>query len=217
MAQNGALKRLIMGKLRVLYYNPKWKEACKTAHTFAEGYVDKALKFRISFLANKTTATPAETKEKGYILLHEMAKQTDDRIELRNQILHIFLAAHDTTPITLSNAFLLLSRHQDKWEKLREEVLANSSTTITYDLLRSMKYVRHVLNESMSKPHSHSLSLLTASALSTSSLSCSSNQHAHRLHGYYSPSWWWIPGHCTYSSARWRQSSHQHLRSAPTS
>jgi cytochrome P450 len=152
VAQNGALKRLIMGKLRFLYYDPQWKEACRIAHVFAENYVDKALEFRKSFLVDGKSAIPGnQVDEKSYILLYEIAKQTGNRIELRNQILHIFMAAHDTTPITLSNAFLLLSRHQDKWEKLRKEVLANGSAPITYDLLKSLKYVRYVLNESMSR------------------------------------------------------------------
>jgi cytochrome P450 len=115
VAQNGALKRLIMGKLRFLYYNPQWKEACKTAHTFAEKYVDKTLEFRKSFLADGKLAIPGhQVEETSYILLYEIAKQTGNRLELRNQILHFFLAAHDTTPIKLSNAFPLLSGHQDK-------------------------------------------------------------------------------------------------------
>ncbi|MGI4815896.1 MAG: cytochrome P450, partial [Janthinobacterium lividum] len=110
-AQRGMGIRIQMGRFRELHRDQKWRDAIKTAHAFADKYVDKALEFRKSYLQQQSSKHSVETENKlnsdttkRYILLHELAKETDDRIELRSQIIQVFLAGHDSTAITISNA-----------------------------------------------------------------------------------------------------------------
>ena len=58
----------------------------------------------------------------------------------------------------LSGVCFLLARHPDVWKKLRTEVLLMNGP-VTYDTLKSLKYMRCVLNES--KSHSPVFSLAT--------------------------------------------------------
>lgn len=85
-----------------------------------------------------------------HILLHGMAEQTEDRTELRNQILQALMAAQETTSILIRNVFFLLSRHPIVWQRLRREVLLLEDHQKTLDTLQNMKYLRNVLNESES-------------------------------------------------------------------
>lgn len=80
-----------------------------------------------------------------------MAMQTDNRNELRNQILHVFLAGHESSAITIGNALFQLSRNPSVWEKLRREVIEAHGTSIssfTHDNLRKLKHLQNVIKES---------------------------------------------------------------------
>lgn len=57
-----------------------------------------------------------------HILLHEMAKQTGDRDELRNQIIQVSPAGHGSSAITIRNAMFHTCRYSGKLAKLRKEV-----------------------------------------------------------------------------------------------
>lgn len=153
-AQRGMGIRVLLGKLRIFYYDRKWHQSNKIAHDIADGYVNKALRFRQAFLeAEQDNKTPESGDSKAesnhrYILLQEIAKETDNREDLRNQILHIFLAGHDSSAITLTNAFFHLSRHPDKWEKLHAEVNSAKVVTLTFEILKSLQYLQSVVKES---------------------------------------------------------------------
>ncbi|CAG8981405.1 hypothetical protein HYALB_00009617 [Hymenoscyphus albidus] len=123
-AQQGTGRRLQLGKLAFLYRDRKWRESVKVAHAFADCYVDKAIEYRRSRLAAKD-AKVGDMDEVGddepgkrYVLLHEMAMQTDKRENLRNQIMHVFLAGHESSVISIGNAMFQLSRHPLRWERL---------------------------------------------------------------------------------------------------
>lgn len=143
-----------MGKLRFLHRDKKWQESIRVAHAFADKYVEKALAYRRAYFAR-----PGEADEKGsgvdidvakqrYVLLQEIAKETGDRTELRNLIIHVFLAGHDSTAITTGNAIFHLSRHQERWTKLRQEVLSRGRTSLTFEALKDMHYLQHIIRES---------------------------------------------------------------------
>jgi cytochrome P450 len=117
-ALEGVIYRLRLGKLMFLHWDPKFWRACKTIHTFAEKYVAQALQLR----EREKLAGVSGTPEK-YILLNEMAKDTNDPILLRDEIVTMIAAARDTTSATISFALYLLARTPDIWAKLRAEVL----------------------------------------------------------------------------------------------
>ncbi|CAG8958276.1 hypothetical protein HYFRA_00000631 [Hymenoscyphus fraxineus] len=154
-AQQGTGRRLQLGKLAFLYRDRKWRESVKVAHAFADRYVDKAIEYRRSRLAAQD-AKVGDMDEAGddepgkrYVLLHEMAMQTDNRENLRNQIMHVFLAGHESSAISIGNALFQLARHPLKWERLREEVLAGGEEPLTVDRLKGMDYLQGVVKETL--------------------------------------------------------------------
>lgn len=82
-------------------------------------------------------------------LLYSMAEQTEDRVQLRNEVLQGLMAAQKTTVVLISNVFFLLSRHPKVWDDLRQEALSPSEDELEMDVLLNMKYLRNVLSESM--------------------------------------------------------------------
>ncbi len=145
--------RIALGPLRFLFRDSKWPTACEETHRFADYYVDKALQWRqerTQLLNIHATGRELKDHRQQHILLHGMAEQTEDRTELRNQILQALMAAQETTSVLISNVFFLLSRHPTVWQRLRQEALLLEDHEITVDNLQNMKYLRNVLNESES-------------------------------------------------------------------
>jgi cytochrome P450 monooxygenase len=66
--------------------------------------------------------------------------------------LAVFVPSNDTTSIHIANTFFALARHPHAWAKCREEVLALGSAPLTFEVLRGLKYVNWVLNESKLLP-----------------------------------------------------------------
>ena len=77
-----------------------------------------------------------------------MAKETQDPYDLRSQMIGVFSPAHDGAAVTLSNALFHIARRPEEWAKLRAEILPTKEEPITYELLRSYKYIENTLRES---------------------------------------------------------------------
>ncbi|KAF7898864.1 uncharacterized protein EAF01_008077 [Botrytis porri] len=92
-----------------------------------------------------------DDEKRRCFLLHEIAKETDDRRELRNQTLHVFLAGHEATAIGVGNAIFWLCRNQEVWEKLRREVLEHREKDegLTFESLKGMRYLQWFVNETL--------------------------------------------------------------------
>jgi cytochrome P450 len=140
-AQSQLGRRARMGKLRFLYRNAKFDEACRTAHDFADKFVFKALEYR------RKHPKGEEEKEK-YVFLNELAKSTDDAWQLRDEVLNILVAGRDTTASLLSLVFHVLARRKDVWDRLMNEVESLDGARPDYETLRNMRYLKWVLNES---------------------------------------------------------------------
>ena len=155
-AQKGMGQRIQMQFLRFLHRDKEWYRSIKISHAFADRYVDKALEFRRNYLATKELEQDEESDEddvtKRYVLLHEMAKDTDDREELRSQIIHVFIAGHDPSGITVGNAVFHLCRHPEIWAKLRAEVLSHGDVPFTFESLKNLHFVQYVIKESTCPP-----------------------------------------------------------------
>lgn len=137
--------RVRMGKLKFLYRDPAWFEAISIVHAFVEKHIDKALE---NEKRRQTRDSIEDEPNQRYILLHEMIKQTQDKLDLRSQILAVFMPSRDTTAVLTANIFHALARHPAVWSRLREEVMAVGSQPITFELLKSIKYLQWVINES---------------------------------------------------------------------
>jgi cytochrome P450 len=130
-----------LGVLSKLRYNPRAVKAQKTAFVYIDRFVDEALTLRRS-------QKFSESKQSSqYIFLNELAKETEDREVLRDQILSVLLAGRDTTASLLSNMFWELARHPEIYEKLREEVKELQGRVPTFEELKQMQYLKYCLNE----------------------------------------------------------------------
>lgn len=138
--QAGISRRMQLPKWNFLTRDKRFWASCKIARDFVDGYVAKAL---------AQTASAPNEKSGRYILAHELARETNDRTDIRNQLLNLFLPAHDASAVALTNLFFNLARHPHIWAKLRQEALTLAPATeeLTFERLKSLKYLQHVLSE----------------------------------------------------------------------
>jgi cytochrome P450 len=82
-----------------------------------------------------------------YVLVYEMAKESLDREELTSQLLNVFFAGRDTPAVALSSVFFCIARHPEVWKKVRDEIEGLTVADLTFERLKSLRYVQHVINE----------------------------------------------------------------------
>ena len=137
-----------------LWPNRRFIEAVGFAHAFVDEFVRKARKERASDDGKEKEKMGGdkddeeEGKQGRYVFLNELAKATDDPIQMRNEILNVLLAGRDTTASMLTSTFHALSLRADIWTKLRAEVAPLEGKPPDNETLRNMKYLRNVQNES---------------------------------------------------------------------
>lgn len=146
-AQGELNKRTRLGPFMAFYRNKTFKSDCDRVHAFVDRFVFKALEYRKMADAEKRIEDTG--KKQQYVFLQELAKSTDDPKQLRDELLNILVAGRDTTAGLLSNAFHVLARRPDVWQKLQAEVTELNGEFPDYETLRNMKYLRNFLNESM--------------------------------------------------------------------
>lgn len=148
-AQQGTILRLRLGNLMFTHRDKKFRDSCATVHAYADKFVAQALEYRRSqaSLPEEKRNLDDGTRQK-YVFLNELAKDTDDPILLRDQIVNMLLAARDTTAGLLAFVFFMLARRPEVFAKLREDVLEHYCEPLTYEAIMDMKYLRYVLHES---------------------------------------------------------------------
>jgi hypothetical protein len=158
--------RYNMGWLMSFHWDQKFERSIKVIEDYTQKYVDKALWFRESQLRSNSTRdinSSAESKSspenekifndeppapKRVIFIEELAKQTNDRKILRDQVITLFSAGRGTTSAFLSLFFWLLARHPDVVEKLHDEIsLILKGEIPSYEQLKSPTYLRAVMDE----------------------------------------------------------------------
>lgn len=144
-AMIGLGRRIRLWRLRFLHRDPKWYEAIRIVHEQVDRYIDKAL-LRQQHEKPVPSASTEESQDR-YILLNEMAEQTQDKEDLRSQILSVFMPGRDSTGYALSNVFHVLARRPDIYQKLRDEVALLEKEPITFETLKAMKYTQWVIKE----------------------------------------------------------------------
>ncbi|KAH8597871.1 putative cytochrome P450 alkane hydroxylase [Bisporella sp. PMI_857] len=138
-------KRGRFGKFFRFYSNAEIQRVCKIVHEFVDKIVYKALE--------KTDPEDVEKSigedDDRYVFLKEMVKATRDPIRLRDELLNILLAGRDTTASLLSHTFHVLAKRPDVFAKLRLEVEDLNGKKPNYDTIKSMRYLKNVLSESL--------------------------------------------------------------------
>ncbi|KJZ79027.1 hypothetical protein HIM_01800 [Hirsutella minnesotensis 3608] len=151
-AQQGTILRLRLGNAMFVHRDQKFRDSCGVVHAYAQKYVDRALDLR-----RRNQGVPPEKWElprnaedrQTYVFLQELAKQTNDPIILRDQVVNMLLAARDTTAGLLSFAFLMLAKYPDVWQKTRANVLENYCEPLSYQAVANMTYLRYVVQETL--------------------------------------------------------------------
>ncbi|KAF2795331.1 cytochrome P450 52A11 [Melanomma pulvis-pyrius CBS 109.77] len=112
---------------------------------FLNQYVEEALSLSARELEEKTS------RDEGYTFLHSIAAYTRDRKMLRDQLISILLAGRDTTACTLTWVIYELSLQPSVTAKLRKEIIdrVGLEHAPTYQNLKDMKYLQHILNETL--------------------------------------------------------------------
>lgn len=124
--------------------NPKALKAYDTCRSYVDYFVDKAVAYR------ETKGTQDDGQQR-YYFLRELAKATNDRDKIRDELLNILIAGRDTTASLLSSLFHILARHPDVWQKVRQEVTQQLQGRLpSYDELRnSIPYTRNCITETL--------------------------------------------------------------------
>jgi cytochrome P450 len=138
----------MLGNFSFLLPSREFKAMCETAHEFIDYYIDKALAIE----REEKVAGKKDGEKERKTLLQLTAEQTQDQTELRSQILQGIMAGQDTTSVLLANTIFLLFRHPDMWTRLRTEVLEMGDREVTFDSLKTLKFLQNVLAECKSPP-----------------------------------------------------------------
>lgn len=145
-AQVGAERRFLLGIFSHIVPQRQFYRSVKKVHAYVNSHVEKAIHQR--FLSQEKAEKQDVKNHARHIFLKELAKLTDDRLILRDQLLGIFLAGRDTTAALLANLFFVLSRNLEVWQKLHEEVQFLEGRKPTLDELKKCKFLSCCLNES---------------------------------------------------------------------
>ena len=142
-SQDRALDHARFGFLSTIVPDAKYKRNVQFIHAFLDSLVERAA---ARHAAGKTQASPER-----YVFADELLTRTSDRAQIRGELLNILLAGRDTTASLLSNVWFELAKRPDIFTKLRAEIdeLLPGGMAPTYEQIKSAKYLRALLNESL--------------------------------------------------------------------
>lgn len=129
--------------MNLLGNDRRWKKEVAATHAQIDRYVEAALKRQQEREKGGTYASSSSS----YVFVDQLVQVTQDRSFLRDQLLNVFFPARDSSAVGASCLFFILARNPDAWKKLRQEVLSVDQP-ITFEILKSFKYLTWVLNES---------------------------------------------------------------------
>lgn len=136
-----------LGKMTTLFPDAKYKEGLKFIHSFVDEIVDKALEYRRSM--GDKEKLEEEGQANRYVFLNQITLATQDRIQIRNELLNILLAGRDTTASLLSHLWFTIARRPDIFRKLKSEIGQLGAERPTFEEIKDLKYLRYCINEAL--------------------------------------------------------------------
>ena len=109
---------------------------------FVDNFIQKALAAQRHRDSQSFTGV-----EKRNFLIDKLAHSPKNAAELREDVLHLFVGARDTTGSLLSNLWFVLARRPDIWARLRQEVVALGPGRPSLEKLKGMKYMQSCIKE----------------------------------------------------------------------
>ncbi len=148
--------RLYLGKFPILAPTVAIDRDRRYIRGFVDNFIEKA-----SIARRHRESERFDGVEKHNFLIDKLAQSPKSAIELREDVLHLFLRARDTTGSLLSNLWFVLARRSDIWAKLHQETVALGPGRPNLETLKGMKYMHccikectsvHEVNEAVSDP-----------------------------------------------------------------
>ena len=143
--------RLALGKWHWLVRSSAFLRHCEKVHQYAEYFVAAKLQHGQIECATKQSLQEPSIKGK-FVLVDELAKHTNNALEIRNETLNVLSAGRDTSASLLSWIFYFLSRYPRVFDQLRVTILAEigtDSSSIEFAKLRSCQYLHNCINETL--------------------------------------------------------------------
>lgn len=145
-------------KLQSLYWladSKKAREAVEYLQKFIDHLVDVTLHQAERSGEKQSTNEQVQEHHEKYTLLNALAKDTQDPIELRDQVLFMLTASRDTTAALLTWMFLMLAKYPYVFQKLRAAIIEEFGTEedvqarISFNTLKKCHYLRWVMFETL--------------------------------------------------------------------
>ena len=134
--------RLCLGKFPTLAPTFAFDRNKRYIRQFVDNFIQKV------FVAQRRRKSEKfDGVEKRTLLIDKLTHSKKSAIELREDVLHLFLGARDTTGSLLSNLWFVLARRPDVWAKLRQEVAALGPGRPSLENLKGMKYLQCCIKE----------------------------------------------------------------------
>ncbi len=144
--QSGVGRRMQLLPWNFLTRDQQFWRSCATARAFVAKCVQENIKRYSKGLSS--VRKPVTSK---LVLAQELLATTRDVTDITNQLLNVFLPAHDATAVALTNIFFHLARHPNVYTALSREVTTRTSKDSdfewTFERLKSCRYLQNVMRE----------------------------------------------------------------------
>lgn len=139
---------MLLNEFYKLMETKTFLDRCRLCHRYIDKFVDKAM------IRKESRKRVEQNSKEKYVFLDSLASETDDSIEIHNQILSILIAGRDTTAGCLSFFFIMMAQHPEVFKKLREIIIEEFGTfesprDISLSRLKSCSYLQWCLNETL--------------------------------------------------------------------
>ena len=135
--------------LSILPRDRQWERACDEVSSVFDRYIGPAMAERRAGPALPNhELQKEEAPMKRLSVLRELVDLSEDPLYIRDQLISLFLPLHDGTPIGIIDLFSQMSTAPTVFAKLRAEVLELGDVALTFEVLKSMKYVQCIIKES---------------------------------------------------------------------
>lgn len=146
--QNHISMAMLLNEFYRLMETKSFLDKCRLCHRYIDQFVHKAMSRKEGLKGVE------QGKKEKYVFLDSLASETDDPVEIRNQLLSILVAGRDTTAACLSFLFLMLAQHPGVFTKLRETIIEefgtfNSPKDISFSKLKACSYLQWCISETL--------------------------------------------------------------------
>ncbi|KAF2450153.1 cytochrome P450 52A12 [Karstenula rhodostoma CBS 690.94] len=146
--QNHISMAMLLNEFYKLMETKSFLDRCRLCHRYIDQFVNKALSRK------EARKGVEQDKKEKYVFLDSLASETDDPVEIRDQLLSILVAGRDTTAACLSFLFLMLAQHPEVFSKLRETIIEEFGTfhspqDISFSRLKACSYLQWCISETL--------------------------------------------------------------------